>query len=426
MKITPFQAIVLVIFGAALVAGIIILATTQSGGKKNNLPVVIWGTISDDHFRNAVEDITEGNSGYKITYIEKRSENFDQELVEALASGVGPDAILFPHDLIMRHRDKILFLPYSSLPARTFKDTFIQEGELYLDSGGIIALPFSLDPLVMYWNRDLLIKGGYALPPKSWDEFITMVPKLTVKDINLNILKSGVALGEFRNIANAKEIIAAFLMQTGNPITVYGEKGFDSRLYPATLGSIGAINFYTDFANPVKPDYSWNRALPNSLNMFVSGDLAFYFGFASEISMIRDKNPNLNFDVTFFPQPKGASVPVTFGRMYGLAVLKSSRNSSGAFQAIMAITGRGPIGRLNQVSGLPPVRRDMLNTNPSDPYQSIFYNSAIRARGWLDPNPVASKTIFQNMIESVTGGELEAGRAIETAGKSLQGLFRRF
>src|SRR3989338_8196202 len=322
MKITPFQAIVLVIFGAALVAGIIILATTQSGGKKNNLPVVIWGTISDDHFRNAVEDITEGNSGYKITYIEKRSENFDQELVEALASGVGPDAILFPHDLIMRHRDKILFLPYSSLPARTFKDTFIQEGELYLDSGGIIALPFSLDPLVMYWNRDLLIKGGYALPPKSWDEFITMVPKLTVKDINLNILKSGVALGEFRNIANAKEIIAAFLMQTGNPITVYGEKGFDSRLYPATLGSIGAINFYTDFANPVKPDYSWNRALPNSLNMFVSGDLAFYFGFASEISMIRDKNPNLNFDVTFFPQPKGASVPVTFGRMYGLAVLK--------------------------------------------------------------------------------------------------------
>jgi len=215
-------------------------------------------------------------------------------------------------------------------------------------------------------------------------------------------------------------------MQTGNPITVYGEKGFDSRLYPATLGSIGAINFYTDFANPVKPDYSWNRALPNSLNMFVSGDLAFYFGFASEISMIRDKNPNLNFDVTFFPQPKGASVPVTFGRMYGLAVLKSSRNSSGAFQAIMAITGRGPIGRLNQVSGLPPVRRDMLNTNPSDPYQSIFYNSAIRARGWLDPNPVASKTIFQNMIESVTGGELEAGRAIETAGKSLQGLFRRF
>ena len=126
MKITPFQAIVLVIFGAALVAGIIILATTQSGGKKNNLPVVIWGTISDDHFRNAVEDITEGNSGYKITYIEKRSENFDQELVEALASGVGPDAILFPHDLIMRHRDKILFLPYSSLPARTFMGTFIQ------------------------------------------------------------------------------------------------------------------------------------------------------------------------------------------------------------------------------------------------------------------------------------------------------------
>ena len=86
--------------------------------------------------------------------------------------------------------------------------------------------------------------------------------------------------------------------------------------------------------------------------MFAAGDLAFYFGFASEISKIRDKNPNLNFDVTFFPQPKGASVAVTFGRMQGLAVLKSSQNSGAAFQVISAMTGSGPIGRLSKFTGL--------------------------------------------------------------------------
>ncbi|MBI2475977.1 MAG: extracellular solute-binding protein [Candidatus Taylorbacteria bacterium] len=424
MKITPFQAITLAVFALAIIAGVIVLATTKSANRGNSFPVVIWGTMPVAEFNNAVADLKQGKAGLKLTYIEKKPESFDQGLIEALASGVGPDAILLPQDLIMRYRGKVLPLSYSSMSLPTFKNTFIQEAELYLDDAGIIALPFAVDPLVMYWNRDLLINAGLSLPPAFWNEFIALAPKLTVKDKNLNILKSAVALGEFRNITNAKEIIAALLMQTGNPITAYGPAGLEVKLTPPTLGTVGALNFYTDFANPVKPDYAWNRALSNSREMFTAGDLAFYFGFASEIAKIRDKNPNLNFDVTFFPQPKGASVALTFGRMQGLAVLKNSGNAVGALQAAVAITGPGPLGRLSQATGLPPVRRAMLAPSPNDPYQTIFYNSAVRARAWLDPNPAASQAVFQSMIESVTGGELEVGRAISVAGQNLIGLSR--
>ncbi|MDO8590721.1 MAG: ABC transporter substrate-binding protein [bacterium] len=425
MKITPFQAVVLAIFAVATLSGVILLTVSKGpSGRGNNLPVVIWGTMPSASFIDAINDITQGNSGFKIDYLEKRPESFDRDLIEAIASGVGPDAILLPQDLIMRYRDKISLLPYTSMPLPVFKDTFIQESELYLDNGGIIALPFSVDPLVMYWNRDLLTNAGVSLPPKYWNEFLTLVPRLTVKDKNLNILKSGVSLGEFRNITNAKEIIATFLMQTGNPLTSLGANGLEQRLSPGTLDTIGAINFYTDFANSVKPNYSWNRALSNSRDVFAAGDLAFYFGFASEISKIRDKNPNLNFDVTFFPQPKGASVALTFGRMQGLAVLRTSKNSVGAFQAVSAITGSGPISRLSKSTGLPPVLRSMLVANPGDPYQSIFYNSAIRSRGWLDPNPALSQTVFQNMIESITGGEAEASKAIDAAGRNLSAISR--
>ncbi len=421
MKISPFQVIVLAIFALALVGGVIVLALTKSKtGSGSGVPVVIWGTMSSASFNASTADITQGNGGLKINYIEKRPENFDQDLLEALASGAGPDAILLPQDLIVRHRDKILPISYNQMSLPSFKSTFIQEGELFLDPNGILALPFSVDPLVMYWNRDLLSNAGLARVPQTWEEFIALSQKLTVKDKSGNILKSAVALGEFRNIANAKEIISTLLLQAGNGIS----DGLKSLLNPPTLATIGAINFYTDFANPVKPDYSWNRALPNSLNMFTAGDLAFYFGFAGEISKIRDKNPNLNFDVTFFPQPKGASVTTTFGKMQGLAVLKASRNSADAITAVLALTGVGPLGLLAKATGLPPVRRDMLSVDPSDPYQGIFNNSAIRARGWLDPNPLSSSAIFQDMIESVTGGEREAGNAIDVAGKNLTNLFR--
>ncbi|MEK7575315.1 MAG: extracellular solute-binding protein [Patescibacteria group bacterium] len=419
MKVTPFQIIVLALFAVSIVAGVIVLATSKTSNKAASIAITVWGTMPAGSFNAASKYLDDMKSPIKITYIEKKPELFDSSLIEALASGVGPDAIVLPQDLIIRYRDKIIPIPFTSMSLPTFKSLFIEEGELYVDASGIVALPFSIDPLVMYWNRDMLSNAGVALPPRSWDEFIALVPKLTVKDQNQNILKSGLAFGEVSNITNAKEIISTLLMQTGNPITAYGPTRLESRLAPATIGSVGAINFYTDFANPIKPDYSWNRALPNSKDVFSAGDLAFYFGFASEISQIRNKNPNLNFDVTYFPQPKGATVSVTFGKMQGLAVLRNSRNTAGAFQGIISMTGIGPIDYLARETGMPPVLRSLLVANPSDPYQSVFYSSAVRAKAWLDPNPAMSKTVFQNMIESITGGELDVGRAINLAGDSL-------
>lgn len=427
MKITTFQAVILAIFGVGLVAGVIILSITKGkGAGAGNVPVTIWGTLPSSSFTGAISDLTKGTGGMKITYVQKRLDSFEPDLLEALASGNGPDAVLISQDLILRVRNKITPIPYSVLPVRTFKDTFIQEGELYLDTAGVTAVPFSVDPLVMYWNRDLLANAGIAEPPATWDQFLILAQKLTVKDKTFNVLKSGVALGQFKNITNAKEIISAFLLQTGNTIVApaLNGSGLESTLRSTALSSIGAINFYTDFANPVKPNYSWNPALPNSFNMFASGDLAFYFGFASEISQIRAKNPNLNFDLAYFPQPKGAETAITFGKMFGLAILKNSTKSGAMLNAILAITASGPVAKWSSATGLPPVRRAMLSASPSDPYQSIFYNSAIRARGWLDPNPSESSAIFDSMIQSITSGEKEVGSAIDTAGGSLGKLLK--
>jgi ABC-type glycerol-3-phosphate transport system substrate-binding protein len=257
------------IFAVSIIVGVVIFATQKSASQGSGVPVVIWGTLPNDSFTAATSELTQGSGVMQMTYVEKRADTFYQQLIESLASGAGPDIVLLPQDLIVRLRDKILPIPYTTMSLRTFTDTFIQEGSLYLDSSGILAVPFTVDPLVMYWNRDMLTNAGLPLPPKTWDEFISLAPKLTVKDKNVNILKSAVALGEYRNITNSKDIISAILLQTGNPIITTSGNSLVSTLRPATLSSIGAINFYTDFANPIKPDYSWNRSLPNSLDMFI-------------------------------------------------------------------------------------------------------------------------------------------------------------
>ena len=73
-------------------------------------------------------------------------------------------------DGIVRNQDKIIEIPYDTISGRDFKNTFIEEGEMYLTENGVLGLPFTIDPMVMYWNRDIFQSVGIANPPEFWDE----------------------------------------------------------------------------------------------------------------------------------------------------------------------------------------------------------------------------------------------------------------
>ena len=83
-------------------------------------------------------------------------------------------------------------------------------------------------------------------------------------------------------------------MQAGNPIVGPKNGSLGSALNNGgekyDLGSI--LQFYVDFADPVKPVYSWNKSFPRAVDAFSSEDLAIYFGFASEFRSLLNKNPN--------------------------------------------------------------------------------------------------------------------------------------
>jgi ABC-type glycerol-3-phosphate transport system substrate-binding protein len=255
-----------------------------------------------------------------------------------------------------------------------------------------------------------------------------LVNKTTRRDKNANILQSTMALGEWRNITNAKEIVSMFLLQAGTSITSRSGSEVVSVLnsqfdYPI-VPSQSAINFYTQFANPTSPAYTWNRSLPQSFNMFLSGTLATYIGFASEIFSIQQKNSNLNFDVTYVPQIRDTTKKTVFGRMYALAIVKQSRQISGAFLAVNALTEATSIKELETLTNLPPVRRDLLANKPVDAFRTVFYNSALISRSWIDPDSVGSEKVFRDMIETVTSGRGKLSEALYQANAELGALLK--
>lgn len=423
-----FKIILTIIFAAFIVIGVIIFSMSRGGGRSDGQEqITIWGTLPLSTFEKYIEEVNLNRTPKLLAqYVEKNSDSFGQEFIEALANNIGPDVILLPQDLILRYKDKVYPIPYSSYSERAFKDTFIEEAELYLSSNGIIALPLNIDPIVMYWNRDIFTNALLAQAPSYWDEFFSLVNKITKSDNRLNISRSAVSFGEYKNVTNAKEILSLLILQAGNPITKSNKDAVASVLKDQLGYSIppteAALRFYTEFSNPAKESYSWNRSLPVSKSYFLSGDLATYFGYASELNNLKLKNPNLNFDTAVVPQRRGGNVKTTFGAMQGFALVKSSGKILPAFNTIVALTGKDGISAWVKASGLPPARRDLLSAGSNDSFGNIFYTSAIISKGWLDPNKDETDSIFQDMVESTLSGKSRLSEAVSRADEEMRSL----
>ncbi len=419
------QVIILTVFGVFILIGVFVFAgiiPSPKIEKQKELSgnLVVWGTADKDIMINLIrQHILSKYDELNVKYIQQEADTFENDLIEALASGIGPDIILLPNDLIVRFAGKIEPFPPEKYPERTFRDSFVEEGEFYISPNlGILALPFSIDPMVMYWNRDMFSSGNVVRPPEYWDEFLTLSPILTKRSDANDIVKSAVAFGEFQNVTHAKDLLSLLIIQTGNPIIIIDPEqgilptinGLPSRNIPP---ADEALRFYTDFSDPQKPIYSWNRSLPESKNAFLFQDLAIYFGYASEIRDIQAKNPNLNFDTSRVPQVRGLPHKSTFGKMTGVAVMKASSNKPAAFFTAGILASPDSDAELSEGLHLPPVHRSLLAESPADPFLKVFYDSAIISRSWLDINPKKTYDIFQTAINSIIAGKVRIHGAAE-------------
>lgn len=430
-NMSKFQLIFTGIFAAFIVIGVMVFALSKGGGGTAATPVTVWGVLPQSQFTQILQTIgLDKGDVFAVSYVEKRPEDFDEDFVEALADGKGPDLFFLPQASILKHESRLFAIPYKSFPERDFKDMFIEGSEIFLAPQGVLAVPYIVDPLVMYWNRTLFTNEGLAREPRFWEEMYSLTSRLTKKDGALNITQTTVPFGEFRNVSNAKAILSMLILQAGNPITLRDSSGaveatlsgqFNLALAPAPE----ALRFFTDFSNPSTIYYSWNRSLPISQNFFIAGDSALYFGFASELPAIQRKNPNLNFDVAPVPQSRQAKKSLTFANFYGLAISKNSKNIAGAFALALRLTDNAGIQALVDTLKLPPVRRDIIGVKPADAYMSVFYDSALKSKAWLEPSSEDASRVFQNMVENVTAGRSSVSESVTRAQGELQTLIAK-
>jgi ABC-type glycerol-3-phosphate transport system substrate-binding protein len=282
----------------------------------------------------------------------------------------------------------------------------------------------------MYYNRDILTSNGFARVPETWAEVLSLAPVVTIKDSSFNISKSTIALGAFENINHAKDIFWMLTLQAGNPVI---RRGIDSQTgaeeyqntfmnsFNFTLApAYASTNFFTQFSNPTKTVYSWNKSLQDAQTMFIAGDLAFYIGYASEIGTIRRLNPNLSFDIALMPQSQSATRKSTYGAMSVLSIPRTSKNVSGATYVISQFTSPQIQSIITKELAHASVRRDLLSQDDvSSPYQSIINRSAIMSQGVLEPDSRRMDDIIKDLIGTVVSGQYEISQAVNRAHEQI-------
>ena len=433
MEMKPFQIILMAVFGITALVGLFLFANFQgfTGGVKPVGPVVIWGMLPARPMQDALATLKQTHGELaKVTYEEKPLATFDVLLSDAIASGNGPDMILVSQELLMAEQNKIQLVTSAATSERTFRDTYLPEAELFLAGKGAYAIPFVLDPLVLYYNRTHLASVGAAVAPSTWEAVAGLSPALTRIDASGGIVRSGIAFGTYENIENARALLSLLLLQSGYSITERTVDGVQATLNRpigesfGTTPAVSAVGYYLQFANPAKTSYSWNRSIEGDRHAFLAGDLSLYFGYASEEPLISSGNPNLDFDMAAVPHPATSESRTTYGRVYGFAIPKASANVSGAGRAAMALTASDVLPGLARSLHMAPAQRQLLVPAQDDLYESVYFPQALIARGWLSPAPRQTDTLFATMVSSVTSGRQGVADALSTLDQALSATFK--
>ena len=427
----PFQIVLLGVFGLFAIIGLFYFGFYRGGDDAPAYAsgVTIWGTLSQGSFNDVLDTLADEDDAFaQVYYVQKSTQTFNVDLLNAIAEGYAPDLIVLPSDQIVTHRAKLFSIPYESIPERTYRERYVDGADVYLFTEGSYGLPFAVDPLVMYWNRDMFSTNGLASYPRTWESVVSeVVPALTRRN-GASLSRSAIAFGEYANITHAKSILTLLLLQSGTSIATGAVGGG----YEVTLGNRiddslppaqAALSFYTQFALPTSAAYSWNRTFASDRSAFTSGILGLYFGKGSEYVLLEQTNPNLNFDIAPVPQGATANAYRGQGTFYAFAIPRASGNSDGAYAVMQVLAEPNQAVLLADAFGMAPVHRSVIAAGTTDAIDQVRYRAALIARTWLDPDANGSAEAFRLMIEDVTSGRSRVGESVEDGIDRLELLF---
>lgn len=414
-------------------AVVFILRSLVGGSGQEKVTLKMWGVFEREEDMSAIiRGFEKTSPGIKIEYTKFSFEDYEKRVVDAFASGNGPDIWMINNTWLAKHKDKIQPMPDKfpgkNGPLKTIKDfqsEFVEVAYQDLVSEGkIYSFPVYVDTLAMYYNRDLFNTAGIAKPPVTWEDFNRDVEKLTRFDAAGNITQAGAAIGSSKNINRSTDILASMMIQSGVQMTDNTNTAatFSRQVSNTNVGEI-ALQYYTDFTNPTKRTYCWNESQHYSIDAFAEGTTAMMFNYSHQIDLLREKSPRLNFGIAPMPQVSTKDIR-TYASYWTPVVAESSPHGIAAWTFINYLSSPEGARAYLLTFKKPAARRDIIDSQKSDPDIGVFATQALAAKSWFQIDDRAIETIFAEMIDDVIRGKLTVRDALINAETKINVLMR--
>jgi ABC-type glycerol-3-phosphate transport system substrate-binding protein len=375
--------------------------------------IVWWGIENDfEVVSPIIDEFQKNNPNVRVTYVKQSEKDYRERLTSAIASGKAPDVYEIHNSWIPMFKKDLTLAPSTIIDIKEYKKSFYPVITSDLTTkDGIYAVPLEYDALTLFYNEDIF-NSGAKVPPKTWDDVLSLSQELTQKNQTGLVLQSGIALGQTKNVDHWPEVVALMMIQNGASLSK-----------PKSQYSLDAVNFFRRFSlGGVK---TWDSTLPPSTIAFARGKLAMYFGPARRAIDIHKENPSLRFRTSLVPQlPKNNPTDpnYTYASYWVEGVWKRSKNSDTAWSFLKYISSPESLEKMNKVRKEKNIfekaypRQEMSILQKEDKILGSVIELAPVAKSWY---------LYQNTFDGPTGLNTQMDNVLEDFISSMDGGSRQ-
>ena len=334
----------------APISGVVEITYMGPGGPLSSSTENAVREFEEDSRRDHAKD--HGKPIYRVVSGQNASRNQTEDptrFLVGLAGGMPPDVIYFDRYAVSEWAARNAFTPLDDFLARdstSGRDDAIRADEYYRSCwdevvyhGSVYGIPNKLDNRALFYNKDLLKRGGFvdqkgeACPPKTWEELEEMAVKLTEKDAQGRVTR----MGFVPNFGNSWLYIygwmngGEFMSADGKQCTLNDPRVVDAltwmtKVYDALGGAQQVYAFQSSFQG-------------GDLDPFVLGKIAMKIdGFWQVTGTMAQFGRNVNWGVAPPPMPaaevaKGRTTMSWVGG-WCYAIPSTAKNKEAAWELI--------------------------------------------------------------------------------------------
>lgn len=150
--------------------------------------------------------------------------------------------------------------------------------------GKLYGVPFGSSSLALFYNEDML-KAANCEVPTTWDELVEVAKKTTQGNV------SGFAFSALQNEEGTFNFLPWMWSAGTTSYEINNEKGIKAITYISDLVKDGAM---------IKEAINWTQG--DTMNQFISGNLAMMVNGTWQVPIMREQAPDLNWQVAIIPK----------------------------------------------------------------------------------------------------------------------------